>query len=512
LAALRRGSGSAPKLGSRRLGILIASLGVALGAISPSAAAGGRYTPPPCPAPHFHSAPRLDAMGVCMNAGVRTHHTPRGTYLFLTPDVSPTVFNGAGAGIYTDDGTLVWWHPRANSLSEDHDLQVVQFAGHRYLALYSGTTRKVGANNDVIINDGTVLLYNHHYRQVGQITAGKPFYPDQIDMHDFRITPQGDALFGVFDPVRRVVGGRRYVVVQYVVQEVSLVKGPRGIHTGKVLFQWKSLAHVPVSQTHQQAPPESGGGWDYFHGNSIAQDTDGNLIVSARNTWGIYKINVKTGRVMWQVGAHGGSRLPEPWCWQHDVTPLGHDEYSVFDDGTLCHPARGLIIRVSPQRHPAGVTLVRAVTHHPSIYSKFLGSTQQLTGGDALVDWGDVPAITEFGPYGRVRMDLSMTNGSYRGFRFSWTGWPTTPPAIAAQLDGGKTKVWASWNGATEVTAWRALVGARAHHLHQVRGPVAKSGFETAFTLGRRYAFVAVEALGFRGKVLRMSKTVATAS
>jgi hypothetical protein len=445
-----------------------------------------------------------------MNAGVRTHHTQPGTYLFLTPDIGPTEFIGAGAGIYTSTGRLVWWHPRANSLSEDHDLQVVEFRGRRYLAVYSGTTRRVGADNGVTINDGTVLLYNHHYQQVGRITAGKPFYPDQIDMHDFRITPQGDALFGVFEPINRTVNGRRYVVVQYVVQKVSLVMGRRGIRTGKVLFQWRSLPQVPVSQTHQQAPSVSGGGWDYFHGNSIAQDTDGNLIVSARNTWGIYKINVRTGGIMWQVGANGDSQLGPPWCWQHDVTPLGHNEYAVFDDGTLCHPARGLIIRVDPTRHPAGVTLIRAVAHHPSIYSQFLGSAQLLRGGDELVGWGNVPAITEFGPYGGVRMDLSLTNASYRGFRFAWTGWPIARPAIAARGQGGRTKIWASWNGATELRGWQALAGPSASQLHRVGARAPETGFETGISLGGRYAFVAVEALGTRGKVLAKSTTVRT--
>jgi hypothetical protein len=445
-----------------------------------------------------------------MNAGVKTHGTRPGTYLFVTPDVSSAQFAGRGAGIYTDRGTLVWWHPRANSLTEDHDLQVVRFRGRSYLALYSGTPRRVGADNDTTINDGTVLLYNHHYRQVGQITAGKPFHRDRIDMHEFRITPQGDALFGVFVPVNMMVGDQRDVVIDYVVQKVSLVKGRRGIHTGKVLFQWKSLTHVPLSQSHQQAPGP-GGGWDYFHGNSIAQDTDGNLIIGARNTWGIYKVNATTGRIMWEVGAKGDHSLASPWCWQHDVTPLGHDEYSVFDDGTLCHPARGLIIKVHPNQHPAGVTLVRADYHHPSIYSDFLGSTQELPGGDELVGWGDVPAITEFGPDGSVRMDLSMTNTSYRTFRFAWKGWPSTPPALAARRKKDHTKLWASWNGATQVAGWQALAGGRAHHLRRVGGRVATSGFETAIVLRRSYAFVAVQALNSRGKVLGTSKVLATA-
>src|SRR5207302_8858237 len=115
---------------------------------------------------------------------------------------------------------------------------------------------------------------------------------------------------------------RRVEVYQYVVQKVSLIRDTTGIHTGRVLFQWDSLKHVPLSQSHLAAPTDHSV-WDYFHGNAIAQTSDGNLLVSSRNTWGIYKINARTGRMMWKVGVKGEPRLPVPWCYQHDFEPLG---------------------------------------------------------------------------------------------------------------------------------------------------------------------------------------------
>ena len=49
--------------------------------------------------------------------------------------------------------------------------------------------------------------------------------------------------------------------------------------------------------------------YDYFHVNSIQQDTDGNLIVSGRNTWAAYKIDHTTGAVIWRLG--GKLELPD---------------------------------------------------------------------------------------------------------------------------------------------------------------------------------------------------------
>ena len=73
------------------------------------------------------------------------------------------------------------------------------------------------------------------------------------------------------------------------------------IPTGLVLFQWDSLDHVPLSAGYTQAARAAhiangiGNPYDYFHINSIALDRDGNLLISARNTWAVYKVNHHTG-------------------------------------------------------------------------------------------------------------------------------------------------------------------------------------------------------------------------
>ncbi|MFL5824873.1 MAG: arylsulfotransferase family protein [Solirubrobacteraceae bacterium] len=457
----------------------------------------------------FHSAPTLDAERVCMNLGVATHSTQPGTYLFLTPGGT----YGTGVGIFKDNGTLVWWHHTGDP--KVHDASVVTYLGRPYLAVFSGHPAAAGP-----YDNGTVTLYNQHYQKAGRITSGRPFGPGHVDLHEFRITPQGRALIGITNPVRRVINGHPVTVIEYVVQELSLVRDAHGIHTGRVLFQWKSLPQVPVSETYA---PDPGAGriWDYFHGNSIAQDTDGNLIISARGTWGIYKVSIKTGRIMWQVGGRGDHTLRHPWCFQHDAVPLGGNEYTVFDDssvGSPCqsggrtHPARGIIVRVDPSRHPATVRLVRAYIHRPSIHPVVAGSMQLLADGDALIDWGYQPEVTEFGANGQVNMDLSLSRWSYRGLRFAWDGQPLTPPAISAQFTSTTTRLWASWNGSTEVAAWRVLAGPNGSALKPVGNAVPKRSFETSILLQRRYATVEVQALDAHGRVLATSRPASAAS
>ena len=459
----------------------------------------------------YHSAPTLHAQNACMNLGVTTHGTEPGTYLFLTPDGA----NGGGAGIFQDDGTLVWWLS-TNSV-KDHDMTVVRYRGQPYIALWTGRPASNGS-----YGFGSVTLYDEHYNVAGHIAISGAYRATGIDLHEFQITPQGDALVGSYTPKRMKVGSHYLTVLGYLVEKWSLTQDASGIHTDRLLFAWNSLSDVPLSDSHL-AEPGPGGVWDYFHGNGIAQAPNGDLLVSGRNTWGIYEINARRwtrgfDHVYWQVGAQHDSRLYHPWCYQHDITALGHGTYSLYDDGgtgpgcmgSTQHPARGLIIRVNASRRPVRVSLVRSYTHHPSIYTGFTGSSQVLDDGDMLIDWANIPELTEYGPTGQgVRMDLSLSAWSYRGFRFAWDGQPSQPPAMTSQRAGSGTTVWASWNGSTELAAWRVLGGPDASHLAPVGGPFSKTGFETQMSVSGQYSALAVQALNSSGAVLATSSPAA---
>jgi hypothetical protein len=446
-----------------------------------------------------------------MNVGVRTHGTAHeaDSYVFLTP-------GNFGVGIVRDDGSLVWWKAHPPGTTEEQNATVVRLGGRPFLAVWAGSAHKVG-DNGVLINDGSILLYNSRYQRVGQITAGRPFAPDTIDMHEFRITPQGDALVGIYQPVREVVDRRPVIVVHYVIQKLALVRDSQGIHTGRVLFHWSTQGHVPLPASFLPEPGR-GGAWDYFHGNAIAQDSDGNLIVSGRNTWGIYKISLGTGRIIWEVGGRGDHQLMLPWCYQHDVSALGRGEYALFDDGAVgrhcvggtSHPSRGLIVRVDPARRPAGVSLLQAYAHRPAIRSEFLGSTQRLSDRHVLVGWGSVPQVTEYGAGGQLLVDLSLSAASYRAFRSLWVGDPMTLPSVAAALHGSGTDVWVSWNGDTRAVSWRVMAGATRARLVRAAGPLRRRGFETLIMLRRHYPYIAVQALSAAGHVLGTSRTIST--
>jgi hypothetical protein len=97
---------------------------------------------------------------------------------------------------------------------------------------------------------------------------------------------------------------------------------------------------------------------------------------------------------------------------------------------------------------------------------------------------------------------------SYRAFRFEWNGYPgEQPAAVAERASEDQVRVYASWNGATEVAGWEVLAGPAPRQLRSV-GSVPRDGFETAMLVRTAEPYVVVRAKHSSGRVLGASKPV----
>ncbi|HLN05167.1 MAG TPA: hypothetical protein VK217_02730, partial [Acidimicrobiales bacterium] len=85
---------------------------------------------------------------------------------------------------------------------------------------------------------------------------------------------------------------------------------------------------------------------------------------------------------------------------------------------------------------------------------------------------------------------------------------PTTKPAIATKAKaGGALVVYASWNGATQVTSWRVVGGATISALKEV-GWAASHGFETQIPIAGPMPVIEAEALNIHGQVIGTSAVI----
>src|SRR5271167_302620 len=89
------------------------------------------------------------------------------------------------------------------------------------------------------------------------------------------------------------------VLTDSVVQEID-------IKTGLVMWEWHALGHVALSESNNPAPAGSYP-WDYVHINSVDPGSAGDVLLSARNTWSLYDIDIHSGGLIWRLGGRNSS-------------------------------------------------------------------------------------------------------------------------------------------------------------------------------------------------------------
>jgi hypothetical protein len=422
-------------------------------------------------------------------------------YIFVSPKKGP------GEEAPTQDAPLIvdasgepiWFHPLQDAEADAFTFEVQEYKGETVLTWWEGLHTGYG--------QGEYVIFDHSYREIARVRAGNGY---EGDHHEFLITPEDTALITIYSKVQRdlsgVGGPVDGVVLDGIVQEID-------IESGEVLFEWHSLDHIGLEESLYEPPPDLNAAFDYFHINSIDPIPGGYLIISARRTCAVYKVDRKTGEVVWRLGGEQsdfdmgyGTRTD----WQHDARRHSDGTITIFDNGGVQKDvqSRGIVVEVDEDDMSA--TLVGEYTHPNKILAATQGNLQVLPNGNVFVGWGSEPSYSEFGPDGKLLYDASFPSQveSYRAFRFPWKGQPEDRPAVVAEAGpDDKVTIYVSWNGATEVDTWQMLAGGNPDQLEPA-GSGPRKGFETAVTLYTNEPYVAVEAKDSSGRVLGTSEAV----
>ena len=422
-------------------------------------------------------------------------------YIFVSPKKGP------GEEAPTQDAPLivdasgepVWFHPLQDAEHDAFNFGVQTYKGETVLTWWEGRHTGYG--------QGEYVILDHSYREIKRVRAGNGL---EGDHHEFLITPEDTALITIYSKVSRAlygVGGPVDAeVLDGIAQEVD-------IETGEVLFEWHSLEHVGLDESYYKPPPDLEAAFDYFHINSIDSHPDGYLIISARRTCAVYKVDRKTGEVAWRLGGEKsdfdmeyGTRTD----WQHDARFHPDGLITIFDNGGVQEDVQSRVIVVEIDEDAMRATLVGEYTHPDKILAATQGNAQVLPNGNVFVGWGSEPHISEFSRDGEMLFDASFPRQveSYRAFRFPWKGQPEDRPAIVAESGSGdEVTIYVSWNGATEVDTWQVLAGSGPDKLEPA-GSAPRNGFETAVTLYTKKPYVAARAKGSSGRILGSSEAV----
>jgi hypothetical protein len=431
-------------------------------------------------------------------------------YLFVAPKASPRnplLGNGArvrrlqqGPMIADDQGRLVWFKPMPPRTIATN-FQVIRWQGQPALIWWQGKQLNGWGVGHYVVADQS-------YRTIAEIRAGNGL---SADLHDILITPRGTALITIYRPTEadlsRVGGGTRGRTVEGVLQEIDLT-------TGAVLFEWHSLDHVPVTESYRTPANDPNKGFDYFHINAVDIDHDGNLLLCARNTRAIYKVDRRTGKVIWRLGGRQSDfRMPpnSRFAWQHDVQRQSDGTITIFDNGAappVRKRSRALVFKLEERTKRA--TLKRVYRHPDKLLARSQGNAQTLVNGNLLVGWGAQPYLTEFSRSGATLLDARLPEGinSYRAYRWPWQGRPADPPSLVMRKKRGIATAYASWNGATDVAGWELLAGNSPTDLQPIRTVDSRRKFERAISAPVPLSYFAVRAKAADGTTLGESRVV----
>ncbi|HEY7965792.1 MAG TPA: arylsulfotransferase family protein, partial [Solirubrobacteraceae bacterium] len=227
---------------------------------------------------------------------------------------------------------------------------------------------------------------------------------------------------------------------------------------------------------------------------------------SSRNTHTIYKIDRRSGAIIWRLGGKHSDFAIDPaaaFAWQHDARRQGNGTITLFDNGSS-GASRALLLGVDEAAR--SVSLKRAYTRPSRTFADSQGNVQVLPNGNVLVGWGAQPYVSEFSPDGELLFDARLGEAyiSYRAYRMQWDSDGSGTPAVATRRAATHTTAYVSWNGDTSVAHWTPLVGTTAGNL-TARPAVARSGFETALSIPSGYTRLRVRGSDASGATVTTS-------
>lgn len=270
------------------------------------------------------------------------------------------------------------------------------------------------------------------------------------DAHEFLLLPNGNFLIGgnydtIMDLRNQIFnqkpGEDSTRVRCYVIEEFD--------RNHKLVFQWKSIDHIPPSEAYVYLYGYEKKAFDYCHGNAIAVDNDGNLLVSFRNLNAICKIDHHSGKIIWQLGGkHSSFRFAggKSFSGQHDIRVLPNGHYTLFDNSTI-----------DPKQNASGpseyeinleyMVAKRVWEYHypPYFYSPSLGNYQR-SGNYQLINYGFVfrpnPSIVLLDSKENIAAQIYFSDSikSYRSYFYD-AGKYIRRPKVYAEILNDKIRL-----------------------------------------------------------------------
>jgi hypothetical protein len=294
-----------------------------------------------------------------------------------------------GPVIVDNTGTVRWYlaspDPSLNSFQAHPNGRYTLFGAadspRRYRVL-----DELGA----VVNSLTCVGYPTRFHDL-EVMAGGDFWIscDETRIMDF-------TSIGGFDSVNVM-----WSVIQHVAAD------------GTLLFEWKSADHFDISDI--PASERTGQSVNATHGNGIAVDEDGNILLSFRSMNEITKVAVPSGEILWRLGGLRNqftfvNDVKGTFERQHGLRLGGPGEIQLLDNGSAA-PSRFVRYLINPVTFTA--LAVTDFRDSPTTFTAVGGSTQRYGNGHGLVSFGRAGRVVETDPAGNRAWELVGIDNVY---------------------------------------------------------------------------------------------------
>ncbi len=374
-----------------------------------------------------------------------------GPYALISQEKQPKNYYQAcqtGPAIYDNTGELVWsgaCHVR-NQNTCDFRVSTINGTSVLSMILYQWGKEK-----------GHGLLLDGSYSKVQRIDTR--FVEPGMNMHELNIMDNGrSALIFLYKPARVDVRG-----VAHDDSETGWISdmGFRefDLASGDTIFEWWASPHISVEESTTRPTQLEGPypqGWDWFHGNSLDRNDDGDYLVCARHTDAIYKISGVDGQIMWRLGGVSTDFAQDfLFARQHDARFLPSDDggktelISFFDNGgdeysRLSNQSAGLVVRLDTTSSPMTARVEKQYRRPDGNTTDVRGNFHMLPNGNVVGGWSGPSYVSEHTADGKVVLEARFKSDrfvTYRTYKFNFTGTPSEPPVVHSSVFGTSSEL-----------------------------------------------------------------------
>lgn len=267
------------------------------------------------------------------------------------------------------------------------------------------------------------------------------------DAHDFQITKDRTFLLaGASDSImdmsaylfNGMPGSPNTHALGFVVQEFD--------EDHNLLNEWDSNDHIHPTAAYPFYG-YSAAKFDYCHGNTIEEDSDGNLLLCFRHLNAIYKIDRHNGKILWQLGGKTSSftfQNDPGFSGQHDVRRLPNGNISIYDNANMSAPPRiSRAVEYALDTLAWTATKVWEYKYVPGFFSPAMGNHQTTPVRQHLVHYGlnyrPKPSFVRTDNAGNLLSELNFADSvmSYRSYLFDLPVDNIQRPAVTCSQNNG---------------------------------------------------------------------------